>query len=452
MSTKFSKHLFDFIDQRRKKISAEEELQIKLFFCDWIGCLLCGLQSEIYKKILDCLSSGLSQPISLFKRPKIDQAFLMGAASHCLELDDSEFFGETHPSAVIFSALIAIAEDDLPIEKILPYAACGYYSLLPIGNAMNPQHYQMGWHGTGTVGTLASTVACSFLKTYSYPDFENSLRAASTLMGGTHLSFGSPLKYFNSGRAAQNGLLATSLSETFSRSHSSNDIFSGEKGIFTLFGGAHQSDFRVHQTPDLSFIKLKTDPFCHCLQPIVDLSRDLLRSKRFDFSQIDFLKIKASKYFCSLINNSLPNTPAESYFSLPYAVFCSRFTRIINFHRLKKSAFAVDVLSELSSKIKLEVDECLTFMDFSVELKMKNGVLSNYRQSFNRGFTGAGIDSKAYLKKFRQLMKASTSDKILTERLIRFSSDTSSLLTVGELKACISHNLKDLPNYSKQNS
>jgi len=113
----------------------------------------------------------------------------------------------------------------------------GYETACRIGAALQPGHYNLGFHSTGTVGAFGAAAACARLLGLDAEATAMALGIAGTQAAGLKSQFGTMCKPFHAGKAAQNGLLAARLA---ARGFSSRaDIIEGIQG----FALTHGPDF-----------------------------------------------------------------------------------------------------------------------------------------------------------------------------------------------------------------
>ena len=80
-----------------------------------------------------------------------------------------------------------------------------------IGNSVYPNHYDAGWHITGTCGVFGAAAAAGKLLDLNAQQMVWALGLAASQPVGLRESFGSMNKSFNPGRAASNGIFAALL-------------------------------------------------------------------------------------------------------------------------------------------------------------------------------------------------------------------------------------------------
>ncbi|WP_191864320.1 MmgE/PrpD family protein, partial [Pseudomonas viridiflava] len=89
-----------------------------------------------------------------------------------------------HPATVVFSAVLAAAQDrGKSGRELLLAAVAGYEAGIRIGEFMGRSHYRI-FHTTATVGTLAAAVAVGKLLEFDREQFINLLGTAGTQAAG----------------------------------------------------------------------------------------------------------------------------------------------------------------------------------------------------------------------------------------------------------------------------
>ena len=82
---------------------------------------------------------------------------------------------------------------------------------LRLGVAISPEHYDDGWHITGTCGTIGAAVAAAALLRLDAGATARAIGIAASDTVGQREAFGRMTKAYHAGKAAANGLLAATL-------------------------------------------------------------------------------------------------------------------------------------------------------------------------------------------------------------------------------------------------
>ncbi|MGZ5259133.1 MAG: MmgE/PrpD family protein, partial [Burkholderiales bacterium] len=138
-------------------------------FLNWVGCAVGASRHETVGCALAALAefSGPAEATVLGRRDRLDimQAALMnGITSHTFDFDDTHLKTVIHPSGPVASAILALAERQ-PVsgEAFLHAFILGVEVECRIGNSVYPQHYDVGWHITGTAGVFGAAAAAGKL-------------------------------------------------------------------------------------------------------------------------------------------------------------------------------------------------------------------------------------------------------------------------------------------------
>lgn len=188
-------------------------------FVNWLGCAVGGARHETTDRALAAVIpfSGKATSTVLGRGERLDAlhaALLNGISSHVLDYDDTHLKTIIHPAGPVASALLAVAETrQVSGRDFLTALLVGIEVECRIGNAVYPDHYDRGWHITGTVGVFGAAAAVGRLLGLDVRRMTWALGIAATQSSGLREMFGTMCKSFHPGRAAQNGALAAFLAE-----------------------------------------------------------------------------------------------------------------------------------------------------------------------------------------------------------------------------------------------
>jgi 2-methylcitrate dehydratase PrpD len=116
----------------------------------------------------------------------------------------------THPTAPVLPAALAAGEiRSMPGKELLIAYNVGVETECKIAEAINPRHYEDGFHSTGTVGALGAAAAASKICGFDRAMVITALGIAASEAAGLRENFGTMTKPFHAGRAAESGIVAT---------------------------------------------------------------------------------------------------------------------------------------------------------------------------------------------------------------------------------------------------
>lgn len=188
-------------------------------FVNWVGCAVGGASHETVDAALKGLAEFSGKPTStvLGRSERMDAmhaALLNGISSHVLDYDDTHLKTIIHPAGPVASAILALAETR-PVSgyDFLTALILGVEAECRIGNCVYPDHYDRGWHITGTAGVFGAAAAVGKLLGLSTQQMRWAFGLAGTQSSGFREQFGTMTKSFHPGRAAQNGLASALLAQ-----------------------------------------------------------------------------------------------------------------------------------------------------------------------------------------------------------------------------------------------
>ena len=187
---------------------------------DYVACTLAGAKEELTDILLAEAQEQGGAPIATVighaaRLPVLSAALVNGAASHALDFDDVNLAMTGHPSVVLLSALLALAEErGSSGQDVLTAFVAGYELQCRLGLLLAPGHYNtLGFHATGTLGSFGAAAACAHLLGLDAEKFATALGIAGTQAAGLKSMFGTMCKPLHAGKAAYHGLLAARLAQ-----------------------------------------------------------------------------------------------------------------------------------------------------------------------------------------------------------------------------------------------
>jgi 2-methylcitrate dehydratase PrpD len=193
---------------------------------DGLGVMLAGSTQPAGKILHDYVRSAGSRPTATvfgpapFRTTPASAALVNGTSGHALDWDDTQLatsadriFGLlTHPTIPPLMAALALGEPrHVSGRALLEAFLTGFEVESKIAEAIDPNHYKMGFHSSGTIGTFGAAVAAAKLLDLDRDRLEHMLAIAASSASGIRVSFGSMTKPLHVGRAAHNGVVAAEL-------------------------------------------------------------------------------------------------------------------------------------------------------------------------------------------------------------------------------------------------
>ena len=191
---------------------------VRTFF-NYIAVAVGGAKEETVDIAVKALSPffGKSEATLLGRSEKTDilhAALINGISSHVMDFDDTHLKTVIHPGGPVISAILALAER-MPVsgKDFLNALLLGVDIECRIGNNVYPDHYDRGWHITGTTGSIGAAIAAGKLLGLNELQMQWAIGIACSQPVGLREMFGTMTKPFHPGKAAQNGLMSALLAQ-----------------------------------------------------------------------------------------------------------------------------------------------------------------------------------------------------------------------------------------------
>jgi 2-methylcitrate dehydratase PrpD len=184
-----------------------------------VGCSIGGCRHETVEAALAAVApfAGKPQAGILGRSERLDilnASLVNGIATHVLDFDDTHATCFVHPSGPVASAVLALAEHRaVSGTDLLNAFVLGVEVECRIAKAVLPNHYDTGWHLTGTAGIFGAAAAAGKLLGLDRQRMVWALGVAATQSSGLREMFGSMCKSLHTGHAAQGGLAAALMAQ-----------------------------------------------------------------------------------------------------------------------------------------------------------------------------------------------------------------------------------------------
>jgi 2-methylcitrate dehydratase PrpD len=292
-------------------------------FLNWVGCAVGGSAHETVQNALAALApfSGPAAATVLGRAERLDvmhAALMNGITSHTFDFDDTHLKTVTHPSGPVASAILALAERQ-PVSgaDFLHAFILGVEVECRIGNSVYPEHYDVGWHITGTTGVFGAAAAAGRLLGLTEQQMVWALGIAATQSSGLREMFGTMCKPFHPGNAARNGLLAALLAQ--------RNFTSSEQGIEAKRGFAHvlstafepdEITARLGETWEIALNTYKPFACGIVIHPIIDACIRLRNEHGLKAAGIESIEAKVHPLVLELTGKKTPAVGHEGKFSV----------------------------------------------------------------------------------------------------------------------------------------
>ena len=315
-----------FVAETPVAIDAKSRAVVRSALIDLVGCIVIGSREEVAVKARSAMGQRLGQ-VTVFGTSEAFSpeaaAFVNAVAGHALDFDDWELPGNTHPSVTIIPALLAAADGHpLSGQAFTEAYVVGFEIIARLGEGLNFEHYDAGWHSTATFGPIGAAAAVARLWRLDAHSATNAVAIAVSQASGLTAQFGSDAKPLQAGFASAAGLTAASLAAAglSGQPH----VLQGPTGYIALT--AHGDEERLAAafagigrpfSIESHGLVFKPYPSCGYTHRIVDAALELYE-RGLDLLTIADIELALPNFHADVLPFRAPTTSREARFSLPF--------------------------------------------------------------------------------------------------------------------------------------
>ena len=293
-----------------------------------------------------------------------EAVFLNGLNGHALDFDDGTNSGIIHLGSPIFSLLLPLAQRyDRSIDQVLRAAVLGYETSYTMAVSIQPGHKALGYHATGTCGTLGAAVAAAYLLDFSEEERFRAFAAACVAASGMLkvLDDGSELKPYNVAKTALLALTAVQMAKAGFRG--SPDPLGGSRGFFKMMTGKEDLELQpVRLGGTWAIQKSYTKPYASCryTHPAVEAAIHLRNTCNLRPEDVESIEIRT--YSLAVSGHDHTEIPGSysAKMSIPYSTAAGLIFGKAGLQEFSEETVKEERVLALTRKVRVCADEALS--------------------------------------------------------------------------------------------
>jgi len=417
----------------------EHEAQRTLL--NWLGCAIGAAQHEAVEAALSAVQMLQPSPQAqvLGRRERVDMAsaaLVNGISSHTFDFDDTHLKTIIHPAGPVASALLALAEHSGASGRALVDAlVLGIDVSCRVGNAVYPEHYDRGWHITGSTGMLGAAAGCARLLGLDETRTAMAIGIAASQPCGLREQFGTMSKPLHPGAAARTGLMAALMARHgYTASARSLEAPRGLLQVVSTKCDWAEATDGLGERFEIAFNSYKPFACGVVIHPCIDACVQL-RERGVLAEQIERLQLKVHPLVLELTGKKEPADGLSAKFSVYHGCAAG-----LIFGRAGEAEFADDIVTradvvDLRRKVRATVDAAIDEAGTELEAVLVDGrririVVEHAIGSLHKPLTDAGLEAK-----FHGLV-----DPVLGPiRAAALVADCRSIASAADMGALVAH-------------
>src|SRR6266850_6657324 len=337
---KLTAHVAEFVVNLKFADIPAEPIELgKKSVLDGLGLALSGSKAETWGLVHEYLKPFVSPPGggaavlgSAVRLPARFAAFANGVAIHVDDFDDTQLASAkdrvygllVHPTVCVLPAALATAEVGGKTGKDLLVAyQAGVEVECKIAEAISPRHYEDGFHSTGTCGVFGGTAACAKLKGLDAVHTSRAFGVAASRAAGLRENFGTMMKPFQAGHAAESGVVAADFAAIGWTA--AEQILEAQRGFFHAYGGTYDPSAIVDrlgnpwtlQNPGVSIKPFPSGSLTH--PGMTELLR-LIRANSIKATDVERIEVGTSRNMPNTLIHHRPTNGLQAKFSMEFCM------------------------------------------------------------------------------------------------------------------------------------
>ena len=335
-------------------------------FANWVGCAVGAATHETVEAALAGVMELQPAPqASLFgRKEKVDianAALINGISSHTFDFDDTHLKTIIHPAGPVASAAQALAEfKGYSGRELMDAMVLGIEVSCRVGNAVYPDHYDRGWHITGSTGTLGAAAACARLMKLNVDQTQMALGIAASQPVGLREQFGTMTKPFHPGAAAKAGLMSALLAKHgFTASTRALEAPRGLMQVYSDKCDWSQITEKLGETWEIALNTYKPFACGIVIHPSIDGCVQLRQKHQLKPSDIAKVTVRVHPLVLELTGKKTPQKGLEGKFSIYHSCAVGLIFGRAGEHEYSDAVVNAPETLLLRSKVDAIVDESI---------------------------------------------------------------------------------------------
>ncbi|MGZ5685001.1 MAG: MmgE/PrpD family protein [Usitatibacter sp.] len=334
-------------------------------FLNWVGCAVGAAKHESAEAALGAVRTLQPAPQAsvLGRDDRVDMAsaaLVNGITSHTFDFDDTHLKTIIHPAGPVASALLALAEvTGASGRDVIDALVIGIDVSCRMGNCIYPEHYDRGWHITGSTGMLGAAAGCARLMGLDETRTAMALGIAASQPIGMREQFGTMTKPFHPGAAARAGLTsALFASHGFTASPKALEAPRGYAQVVSTKYDWNEITDELGQRFEISFNTYKPFACGIVIHPTIDAATQL-RVKGVKAAEVARVELRVNPLVLELTGKKEPRDGLQGKFSVYHG-----FAAGLIFGRAGEAEYADEIVrredvTALRRKVVATVDDSI---------------------------------------------------------------------------------------------
>jgi 2-methylcitrate dehydratase PrpD len=372
------------------------------------------------------------------KVPARFAAFANGIAIHADDYDDTQLavakdrvYGLlTHPTAPVLPTVLALGEvgNRSGLDVLTAYQVA-LEAETKISEAINPRHYDHGFHSTATIGAIAAAAGAARMMKLNV---EQTRRA---------LDFGTMTKPFHPGRSAESGIVAAEFAKLGWTA--TPIVLEAGRGFFKAAGGGYDAvaiEGKLGNPWSFAFpgVSIKPHPSGSLTHPGMGLMLDLIREHDIRPEQVANVKVGTNRHMPNALIHHKPVNELQAKFSMEFCMAILLLRRKAGLPEFTDKVVNRPDVQKMIAKVEFGVHpeaEAAGYekMTTIIDVELADGRKIGGRADFGKGSPANPMSDEELAAKFRECAAWGKLPKARANKVVDLVFGLEKLKSIREL-------------------
>jgi 2-methylcitrate dehydratase PrpD len=314
-----------------------------------------------------------------------------------------------------------------------------------IAEAINPRHYQSGFHATRTCGTFASAAAASRLMGLDEDATLRALSVAGSQSAGLRENFGTMTKPFHAGRSSESGVVAAEFAALGWTA--APTILEAPRGFFNASAGGYDESALIGKlgapwTFDTPGISIKPHPSGSLTHPGMTEMLRLIRNNAIRPDQVVRVRVGTNSNMPNALIHHRPTNELQAKFSFEFCMAILLLEGRAGLNEFTDEVVMRPDVQSMIEKVDFVVDERAEAAGYHkmttyIDIELVDGRTVSGMADFGKGSPDQPMTYDEVAEKFRECAAYARWNKGRAEDVVGMVRDLESLGAISRLTAAL---------------
>jgi 2-methylcitrate dehydratase PrpD len=454
---RLTRHVAEFVCATGAKVIPAEVIALgKKSILDGLGLALSGSvakSGEYVRRHLQDLNLGEGPSTVIGSATKVAPrfaAFANGVGIHADDYDDTQLavakdrvYGLlTHPTAPALPAALAMGEaTGADGEAVMLAYHLGVEVECKIAEAIDPRHYQTGFHSTATCGTFAAATASAKLLGLDIGQTLRALSIAGSQSAGLRENFGTMTKPFHAGRSSESGVVAAQFAQYGWTA--TDNILEAPRGFFRAAGGGYDEGAILGKlgapwTFANPGISIKPHPSGSLTHPGMTEMLRLIREHGITADEVVRVRVGTNHNMPNALIHHRPTNELQAKFSMEFCMAILLLEGRAGLAEFTDEIVRRDDVKAMIGRVEFAVDEVAEAAGYDkmttiIDVALKDGRKVSGRADYGKGSPANPMSYEEVSDKFRETAGFAGLARSKIEDVIAMVRDLDTLRSIDRL-------------------